>query len=97
MFELFPNVETLSTFLNGDLSKYKIQGLLKPCKNIKSIIYCFNDSAINDSKEEIDLYPINDEKYAKTHFDKNCQKQPHIQSAQKPSFCQISESKKAIV
>ena len=56
MFELFPNVETLSTFLNGDLSKYKIQGLLKPCKNIKSIIYCFNDSSINDSKEEIDLY-----------------------------------------
>ena len=56
MFELFPKVETLSTFLNGDLSKYKIQGLLKPCENIKSIIYCFNNSAINDSEEKIDLY-----------------------------------------
>ena len=60
MFQLFPNVETMATFLNGNLNKYNIQGLLKPCKNIKSIVYCFNDNGINNSDitnpQIIDLY-----------------------------------------
>ena len=61
MFQLFPNVEVLATFLNGNLSMYyNIQGLLQPCKNIKSIVYCFNDNGINDpdikNPQIIDLY-----------------------------------------
>jgi hypothetical protein len=55
MFELFPNVQILHTFLNGNLNKYNINGLLKPCKNIRSIIQSFCNSNINGS-QEIDLY-----------------------------------------
>jgi hypothetical protein len=55
MFELFPNVNSLSSFLNGNLSRYNIKGLLRPCKNIKKIVQCFCDTNINGG-QEIDLY-----------------------------------------
>ena len=60
MFELFPNIETISTSFNGNLGKYNMYGLLKPCKNIVSIIQSFCDNAINNPNAEntqiIDLY-----------------------------------------
>ena len=60
MFELFPNIETISTSFNGNLCKYKMDSLLKPCKNIISIIQSFCDSGINNPITEkshiIDLY-----------------------------------------
>ena len=59
MFNLFPNVETIHNFLNGKLRKYKIDGLLKPCVNITSIINSFCDDDIDndiDKPQIIDLY-----------------------------------------
>ena len=60
MFELFPNIQTIALFLNGDLSKYNLQGLLKPCKNITTIIqsFCDNnvDNSVTDNTQVIDLY-----------------------------------------
>ena len=56
MFELFPNIETISTSFNGNLSKYNISGLLSPCKNILSIQQSFCDSYVNSSTKTIDLY-----------------------------------------
>ena len=58
MFELFPNIRTISSFLYGNLRKYNISGLLKPCKNIVSIIQSFCDSGIKDSNNTqiIDLF-----------------------------------------
>lgn len=59
MFNLFPNVETIHNFLNGKLRKYKIDGLLKPCANITSIINSFCDDDIDndiDKPQIIDLY-----------------------------------------
>ena len=56
MFELFPKVHTLSTFLNGNLSKYNIDGLLKPCTNIQTILYSFCDNSIGNSTQDIDLF-----------------------------------------
>ena len=53
MFNLFPKVTKIHSFLNSNLSKYEISGLLKPCKCITSIKQSFCDSSrIN----EIDLY-----------------------------------------
>jgi hypothetical protein len=56
MFELFPNVQTITSFLNGGLSKYNIDGLLYPCKYITSIKQSFCDSNIEQSTQMIDLY-----------------------------------------
>jgi hypothetical protein len=56
MFNLFPNIETISNSINGNLSLYNIDGLLRPCKNIISITNSFNDDYINDSTQIIDLY-----------------------------------------
>jgi hypothetical protein len=59
MFNLFPNVNDISNFLNGKLQKYNIDGLLKPCKNIKSIINSFCDNDVDNNVENpqiIDLY-----------------------------------------
>ena len=55
MFELFPNVSYLGTVFNGNLSKYNIDGLLRPCKNIETIIQSFCDNIVG-SKQVIDLY-----------------------------------------
>lgn len=55
MFELFPNVTSLSAFLNSDLSKYNIDGLLKPCKQIVSITQSFCDNNRGNG-QIIDLY-----------------------------------------
>ena len=58
LLNLFPNVRTISSFLNGNLSKYNIQGLLYPCKNITSIVQSFCDNNINvkGNPQEIDLF-----------------------------------------
>lgn len=58
MFELFPNVQSISSFLNGNLSKYNLYGLLKPCKNIVSIVQSFCDSDIYNTSntQVIDLF-----------------------------------------
>ena len=57
MFNLFPNVTNISNFLNGNLSKYNIDGLLMPCKNITSISNSFCDDYVNsDNNQVIDLY-----------------------------------------
>ena len=56
MFELFPNVKNISTAFNGNLSKYNIDGLLRPCKNILSIQQSFCDSNVESSAQLIDLY-----------------------------------------
>ena len=58
MFNLFPNVRIISSFLNGNLSKYNIQGLLYPCKNITSIVQSFCDTNVNvkENPQEIDLF-----------------------------------------
>ena len=51
MFNLFPNVQSLSSFLNNNLGKYNIEGLLYPCKKLTSISNSFCD--VNG---RIDLY-----------------------------------------
>ena len=56
MFNLFPNVKNISNFLNGNLVKYNIDGLLKPCTEIISIINSFNDDYVNSGGQVIDLY-----------------------------------------
>ena len=56
MFELFPNVESLSSCFVGNLSNYNMSGLLKPCKNITSIQFCFCETNIGLSNQEIDLF-----------------------------------------
>ena len=56
MFNLFPNVTNISNFLNGNLSKYNIDGLLMPCKNITSISNSFCDDYVNSDNQVIDLY-----------------------------------------
>jgi hypothetical protein len=59
MFNLFPNVNNISNFLNGSLRKYNMDGLLMPCKNILSIYNSFCDDDINNNIENpqiIDLY-----------------------------------------
>ena len=56
MFNLFPNVENISNFLNGNLGKYTIDGLLMPCKSIKSIYNSFCDDNVYGNIQIIDLY-----------------------------------------
>ena len=60
MFNLFPNVKTISNFLNGKLDLYKMDGLLKPCENITSIDNSFCDDDVDNmditKPQIIDLY-----------------------------------------
>ena len=56
LFNLFPNVTSISNSFNGNLSKYNIDELLQPCKNITSITNSFNDNDVNNSTQVIDLY-----------------------------------------
>jgi len=62
LFEFCPNVTSLSGFLNGvDLSKAKIDGLLKPCTKLKNVSDSFNhsgsvESLWGDNNPGIDLY-----------------------------------------
>ena len=59
MFKLFPNVKEISLFLNGcNLSKYNIDGILQPCKNIISISQCFCDIDVNNSTQVVDLFKL---------------------------------------
>ena len=72
LLNLFPNVRTISSFLNGNLSKYNIQGLLYPCKNITSIVQSFCDTNVNDrgNTQEIDLFNFFDWKNNTTNVEK---------------------------
>lgn len=57
LFTLCNKVETISNFLNCDLSKAKIDGMMKDCTTITSIIESFNHSGdVSDLPYEIDLY-----------------------------------------
>jgi hypothetical protein len=60
LFNLFPNVYTISSSFNGNLSKHKMDGLLKPCKFITSIVQSFCDDNISqpvtNDTQVIDLY-----------------------------------------
>ena len=60
LFEFCPNVDTLNNFLNTDLSKSKINGILKPSNGLNSltsIVDSFNHSGnVDDLKFSIDLY-----------------------------------------
>ena len=53
MFLLFPNVEKINRFLHGNLSKYDMGEILKPCTNIISITESFKD---NSGRAIIDLF-----------------------------------------
>ena len=56
MFYLFPYINSIYSSFNGNLSKYDMRKLLKPCTQIISIINSFNDSHINTSTQILDLY-----------------------------------------
>ena len=58
LFNLFPNVTTISSSFNGNLIKYNLEGLLQPCKKITTIIQSFCDNGINniETSQEIDLF-----------------------------------------
>ena len=58
MFKLFPNIKTITSFITGDLRKYNLHGLLKPCKKIESIVQSFCDNNISNpnNNQIIDLY-----------------------------------------
>lgn len=56
MFELFPNVNELYGFMNLNLSRFNIEGILKPCKNMVSI----EESFSNSNNSEVDLWEFFD-------------------------------------
>jgi hypothetical protein len=61
LMKVCPNVSVLSGFLNCDLSKSKIDGMLKDCKNLTYIDSSFNHTGSQDflegnSSHAIDLY-----------------------------------------
>lgn len=57
LFEICPNVETLSSFLNCDLSKAKIDGILYPCTKLTSIVDSFNHTgSMNTLTHAVDLF-----------------------------------------
>ena len=56
LMKICPNVTYLSNFLSSDLSKSKIDGMLKCCKNLTSIDSSFNHSGNVENLKPIDLY-----------------------------------------
>jgi hypothetical protein len=61
LFKVCPNVSSLIGFLNCDLSKSKIDGMMKDCKNLVTIDTSFNhtgdaDFLEKDTTHAIDLY-----------------------------------------
>jgi len=57
LFEYCPNVQNINGFLNGiDLSRAKIDGILKTCKNLRSVSDSFNHSGNIDELDSVDLY-----------------------------------------
>ena len=49
LFELCPKVKILNSFLNTDLSRAKIDKILKPCTNLNAIIDSFNHTGSMDT------------------------------------------------
>ncbi len=57
LFEVCPQVESVGRFLNNiDLSRAKIDGLLKPCTNLVNVFDSFNHSGDVSELTPIDLY-----------------------------------------
>lgn len=56
LFKACPNVTSLSSFLSCDLSKAKIDGMLKTCKKLTYIYDSFNHNGDVNSLTAIDLY-----------------------------------------
>jgi len=57
MFEVCPNLKVLNSFLNSDLSRAKIDKMLKPCTKLASIVDSFNHTGSMDSLNYvIDLF-----------------------------------------
>lgn len=52
-FEVLPNVTTIDNFLNSNLDNFYLEGLLKPCENLRSIVNSFTTSPTNNP---IDLW-----------------------------------------
>jgi len=47
LFEVLPNVTRIDNFLNTDLQRFNIEGMLKPCENLLSIVNSFTTSPTN--------------------------------------------------
>ena len=56
LLKLCPNISSLTGFLYGDLSKVKIDGIMKDCKNLTSVDMSFNHTGNVYDLEPIDLY-----------------------------------------
>ena len=48
LFEVLPNVTRIDNFLNTDLQRFNIEGMLKPCENLLSIVNSFTTSPTNN-------------------------------------------------
>ena len=53
LFEVLPNVTRIDNFLNTDLSRFNLEGLLKPCEGLISIT---NSFITYSSNEPVDLW-----------------------------------------
>lgn len=47
LFEVLPNVTRIDNFLNTDLQRFNIEGLLKPCENLLSVVNSFTTYPTN--------------------------------------------------
>lgn len=56
MFELCPNVTTLTGFLNCDLSCASIDGMLKKCRHLVNVTDSFSHTGNMDNAPTVDLY-----------------------------------------
>ena len=56
LFNLCPNITSLSGFLNGDLTNSKIDGILKNNRKITYIVDSFNHTGNMDNLTAVDLY-----------------------------------------
>ena len=48
LFEVLPNVTRIDNFLNTDLQRFNIEGMLKPCENLLSVVNSFTTSPTNN-------------------------------------------------
>lgn len=47
LFEVLPNVTRIDNFLNTDLQRFNIEGMLKPCENLLSVVNSFTTYSTN--------------------------------------------------
>lgn len=48
LFEVLPNVTRIDNFLNTDLQRFNIEGMLKPCENLLSVVNSFTTQPTNN-------------------------------------------------